>query len=108
MKVAVLTDSESAAGYRLAGMDVAVASDSTEARSVLLRMIQENAYILVAVSEALLPDPYQAVRREMRGRDLPVLLATPSPFSAVAGREEDAEAYIRRLILSTLGHEIKI
>jgi V/A-type H+-transporting ATPase subunit F len=108
MKIAVLTDPESAAGYRLTGLDVAVATDATEARKVLASMIQEDAYVLIAVSEALLPDPYQAAKREMRGRDLPVLLATPSPFCAATGREEDAEAYIRRLILSTMGHEIKI
>jgi V/A-type H+-transporting ATPase subunit F len=108
MKIAVVTDPESAAGYRLAGLHVAVAADATEARKVLSRMIQKDAYILIAVSEALLPDPYQVVKREMRGRDLPVLLATPSPFSAVTRREEDAEAYMRRLILSTMGHEIKL
>ena len=108
MKIAVLTDPESAAGYRLAGLHVAVAADATEARKVLAGMIQEDAYILIAVSEALLPDPYQVVKREMRGRDLPVLLMVPSPFSAVTGREEDAEAYMRRLILSTIGHEIKL
>jgi V/A-type H+-transporting ATPase subunit F len=108
MKIAALTDPESAAGYRLAGLHVAVAADATEARKVLARMIQEGVYGLIAVSEALLPDPYQAVKREMHGRDLPVLLVTPSPFSAVTGREEDAEAYMRRLILSTMGHEIKL
>ncbi len=108
MKIAVLTDSESAAGYRLAGLHVAIAVDATEARRVLSRMIQEDAYILIAVNEELLPDPYQAVKREMRGRNLPVLLITPSPFSAVTAREEDAEAYMRRLILSTMGHEIKL
>jgi V/A-type H+-transporting ATPase subunit F len=108
MKIAVLTDAEFAAGYRLAGLHVAVAGDTAEARKVLARMIQEGDYILIAVSEALLPDPYQAVRREMRGRDLPILLSIPSPFFTVTGREEDAEAYMRQLILSTMGHDIKI
>jgi vacuolar-type H+-ATPase subunit F/Vma7 len=108
MKIAALTDSESAAGYRLAGLHVAIAADATEARKVLSRMIQEDVYILIAVSEQLLPDPYGAVRREMRGRDLPVLLTTLSPFSAVTEKKEDAEAYMRQLILSTIGHEVKI
>ena len=106
MKIAVLTDAESAAGYRLAGLHVTVAADAAEARKVLARMIQEDDYILIGVSEALLPDPYQVVKREMRGRDLPVLLATASPLSAVTA--EDAEAFMRRLILSTMGHEIKL
>jgi len=108
MKIAVVADPESAAGYHLAGLHVAVATDAAEARKVLARMIQEDSYILIAVSEALLADPYQALKREMRGRDLPVLLATPSPCSAVTEKSQDAEAYIRRLVLSTIGHEIKL
>ncbi len=108
MKIAVLTDPESAAGYRLTGLHVAIAGDSTEARNVLAHMVEEGDIILIAVNEALLPDPYEAVKRQMRGRDLPVLLSSPAPFSAVAGREEDAETYMRRLILSTIGHEIKL
>ena len=108
MKIGVLTDPESAAGYRLAGLHVIVAEDATEAQKVLARMIQEDTYALIAVSSGLLPDPYQAVRREMRSRTLPVLLSTPSPLAAGAGEGEDAEAYVRRLIVATMGYEIKI
>ena len=107
MKIGVLTDSESAAGYRLAGLDVAFAADAAEATKKLARMIQEGSYVLIAVSESLLPDPYQVVRREMRGRDLPILLVAPSLFSAVT-EGEDAEAYMRRLVVSAIGHEIKV
>jgi vacuolar-type H+-ATPase subunit F/Vma7 len=71
-------------------------------------MIEEGDYILIGVSETLLPDPYQTVKREMRGRDFPILLSVPSPFSAVTEKGQDAEAYIRRLVLSTIGHEIKL
>ena len=105
MKIAVMTDPESATGYRLAGLQTAVSADEAEAREVLVRMIQEGDYILIGVSEKLLPDLYQAVKREMRGRDLPILLSVPSP---VTGEDKDAEAYMRRLILSTIGHEIKL
>lgn len=108
MKIGVLTDSESAAGYRLAGLDVIVATDATEAQKALARMIQEDTYALIAVSSGLLPDPYQAVKREMRSRTLPVLLSTPSPFAPAAGEAEDAEAYMRRLIVATMGYEIRI
>jgi V/A-type H+-transporting ATPase subunit F len=105
VKIAVLTDPESATGYRLAGLHAAVAADETEAREVLVRMIQEGDYILIGVSEKLLPDLYQAVKREMHGRDLPILLSVPSP---VTGEGNEAEDYMRRLILSTIGHEIKV
>jgi V/A-type H+-transporting ATPase subunit F len=108
MKIAVVTDTESAAGYRLAGLVVAVAANAAEAGEVLARLVREDAYALIAVSLELLPDPYQPVKREMRGRDLPVLLPAPSIASAVADESEDAEAYMRRLIVETMGYEIKI
>ncbi len=108
MKIGILTDPESGAGYRLAGLGVTVAADAAEAQKVLARMIQEDTYALIAVSSGLLPDPYQAVKREMHGRDLPVLLSAPSPLAAGAGEGEDAEAYMRRLIVATMGYEIKI
>ena len=108
MKIAVLTDAESAGGYRLAGLEAAVAVDAKEAGEVLARLIQEDVYALIAVSEALLPDPYQAVAREMRGRHLPVLLTAPAAVSVLAEEAEDAERYMRRLIIETMGYEIKI
>ncbi len=105
MKIGVLTDSESASGYRLAGLSVTFAEDGTQAREILAHMILEGSYALITVSMALLPDPYQAVKREMRGRDLPVLLPIPSP---APGKSEDAEAYVRRLITATIGYEIRL
>jgi V/A-type H+-transporting ATPase subunit F len=108
IKIAVLTDSESAAGYRLAGWHVGIARDTAEARTVLVRMVQEDAYALIAVSSELLPDPYQAVKREMQGRDHPLLLALPPPGVAAAGEAEDARAYVRQLIMATMGHEIRL
>jgi len=108
MKIAVLTDSESAAGYRLAGLEVVVAEDGEAAAEMLARLVGADAYALIAVNTALVPDPYRAVKREMRGRDFPVLLPTPSIASAVADPGEDAAAYLRRLIVETMGYEIKI
>ncbi len=108
MKIGVVTDPESATGYRLAGLETAVAADSAEAREVLNRMVEEGTYALIAVSEALLADPYRAVWRLMRGRSLPVLLTVPSPDPAKAGEGGDAEGHMQRLILATIGHEVKL
>jgi V/A-type H+-transporting ATPase subunit F len=108
MKIAILTDPESAAGYRLAGLEVAVAEDTAEATERLASLVEEEAYALIAVDVALLQDPYQAVKRQMRGRDLPVLLPAPSILSALKEGGEEAEAYMRRLIIETMGYEIKL
>jgi len=108
MKIAVLTDSESAAGYRLAGLEVIVAAVGETAEDMLIRLVHEDVYAMIVVNTALIPDPYRSVKREMRGRDLPVLLPTASIESALADQGEDAAAYIRRLIVETMGYEIKI
>jgi len=107
VKIAVLTDPESAAGYRLGGLEVALAHDEAEARETLARMVQTDDYALIIVNMTLLPDPYQAVAREMRHRDLPVLLPAPAHRSAVAAGE-DAEKYMRQMIKDTMGYEIKL
>ncbi len=108
MKIAVLTDAETAAGYRLGGLEVALAHDPAEAREVLARLIEAEDYALIIVSMTLLPDPYQAVKREMRNRDLPVLLAAPSHRIAVTIASDDAKNYMRELIRDTMGYEIKL
>ena len=108
MKIAVLTDPESASGYRLGGLEVALAHDPAEARGVLARLIQSEDYALIIVNMTLLPDPYQAVKKELRGRVFPVLLAAPCQRVPLAVAGEDAEAYLRKLIKETMGYEIKL
>ena len=108
MKIAVLTEVESAAGYRLAGLEVIVAADGAAAEKMLVRMVQADDYALIAINEALIPDPYRTVKREMHGRDVPVLLPIPSIASALADRGEDTKAYMKRLIVETIGYEIRI
>jgi V/A-type H+-transporting ATPase subunit F len=108
VKIAVLTDPESAAGYRLGGLEVALAHDPAEAREVLIRLVQTGDYALVIVNMTLLPDPYRALKRELRGRDLPVLLAAPAHRIAVIVAAEDATAYMRQMIKETMGYDIKL
>jgi vacuolar-type H+-ATPase subunit F/Vma7 len=108
MKIAVLTDPEAAAGYRLGGLEVAPARNADEAREVLARLIKAEDYALIIVSMDLLPDPYQAVMREMRGRDFPVLLPAPVSRGAVRMAGEDAEQHLRQMIRETMGYDIKL
>jgi V/A-type H+-transporting ATPase subunit F len=108
VKIAILTGPESAAGYRLAGLEVAMANDQAEARQVLTRLVESEDYALIIVNDWLVPDPYQVVKRQMRKRDLPVLLAAPPHRAAVVSTGEAAEAYMRQIIKETMGYEIKL
>ena len=105
-RVVVLTDAETATGYRLAGVEVRV-SEAGDAASALDSLIEEDAYGLVIVDEGLVSDPVASSERAMRGRDLPVLLPVPS-LSAAFGEGADATAYMKDLVRSAIGFDIKM
>jgi len=106
-RVAVLADSETATGYRLAGVEVIVATPETAAGE-LERLVTSNSFGLVAVDTSLLADPAQAVERAMRGRDLPILLPIPSLKDAFSAETVDAKAYMGKLVRDTIGFDIKL
>ncbi|HKI55999.1 MAG TPA: V-type ATP synthase subunit F [Trueperaceae bacterium] len=105
-KMVVLTDSETAVGFRLAGVEVReVAAD--EAKDVLEELIAADDYGLLVVDEGLIPDPIAASERAMRGRELPVVLPLPSLGQAF-GEEDDAVSYMKSLVRNAIGFDIKL
>ena len=102
----ILTDSETATGYRLAGVEVRE-SAREDAMSALEELITSDEYGLLVVDEGLVPDPVGASSRVMRGRDLPVILPVPS-LSAAFGEGDDAEAYMKELVRNAIGFDIKL
>jgi V/A-type H+-transporting ATPase subunit F len=104
--MAVLTDGETATGFRLAGVEVLEANVDTAVKT-LEAAIQTNQYGLIALDESVIADPAKALERAMRGRELPVLLPMPSLSFAFA-ENQDAKAYMRELVRSTIGFEIKL
>lgn len=106
MKIGVLTDAETASGFRIAGLE-AVTTTADDAAKKLIEMIQSNQYALVAVDQSLLPDPTKATERVMRGRSAPVLLSLPNLLDIFTGGG-DAKAYMRQLVKETIGFDIKL
>lgn len=105
-KMAILTDGESATGFRLAGVEVLEATADTAIKT-LEAAIQSNQFGLIAIDESIVADPSKAMERQMRGRDLPVLLTIPS-LAVAFGDSVDAKAYMRSLVRSTIGFDIKL
>ncbi len=105
-RMLVLTDSETAIGYRLAGVEVRE-SVPEEAQRALEEVIESGDYGLVVVDEGLIKDPARASERAMRGRDLPVILSVPS-LGATFGDDSDAVAYMKDLVRSAIGFDIKL
>ena len=105
-RVVILTDSETATGYRLAGVEVREA-DREGASAALEDLITNGDYGLLVVDEGLVPDPVGASERLMRGRELPVILPVPS-LAAAFGEGDDAESYMSELVRNAIGFDIKL
>ncbi|MEZ4607110.1 MAG: V-type ATP synthase subunit F [Deinococcales bacterium] len=106
-KLLVLTDSETATGFRLAGCEVRE-STQAEAQKQLEAIILSDSYGLVIVDEGLIPDPNKASERLMRGRSLPVILPMPSLGAAFDDSSDDAVGYMKQLVRSAIGFDIKL
>lgn len=102
-RVAVVTDPETATGFRLAGADVFEA-EQPRGLVVVLRELVRGEYGLVAVNEALLEGVEEDVARLLRGRDLPVIV----PFPAARAQLESGEEYIARLVKEHIGFYVKL
>jgi V/A-type H+-transporting ATPase subunit F len=105
-KVLVVTDAETAIGFRLAGVET-LETSREGALGALEGVILSDDYGLVVVDEALVADPVRAMERVMRGRDLPVLLPMPG-LSAAFDHDADATAYMKDLVRSAIGFDIKL
>jgi V/A-type H+-transporting ATPase subunit F len=105
-KMLIVTDAETAIGFRLAGVET-LASDRDGVARDLERIILGDGYGLVVVDEGLMADPVKAMERVMRGRDLPVLLPMPG-LSAAFDHEADATRYMKELVRSAIGFDVKL
>jgi V/A-type H+/Na+-transporting ATPase subunit F len=102
-KVAVITDPETATGFRLAGVEVREA-DSPERALDLIREFANAGYGLLAVNEDLLRGTDDARTRLLRGRDLPLIV----PLPPARANLESGEAYISRLVKEHIGFAVKL
>mgnify|MGYP003933021333 FL=1 len=102
-RVAIVTDPETATGFRLAGVEVREAT-SPQAALEALRMLISLDYGIIAVNEALLDSIVEDLRREMRERDLPIIIPIPAPRAKV----ESGEDYIARLVKEHIGYYVKL
>jgi V/A-type H+/Na+-transporting ATPase subunit F len=102
-KVAVITDAETATGFRLAGVEVREA-DTPERALELIREYTAAGYGLIAVNEDLLHGTEDARTRLMRDRDLPLIV----PLPPARAHLESGEAYISRLVKEHIGFAVKL
>lgn len=102
-KLGIITDSETATGFRLAGAEVREAANPHEALEHLRDFVRLD-YGLVAVNEALLQGTEEERARLLRDRDLPIIVPFPAPQVEI----ESGEAYVARLVKEHIGFYVKL
>jgi len=106
-RLLVVTDSETATGFRLAGCEV-LETNASAVQKQLDEIISSERYGLVIVDQGLIADPNKATERAMRGRALPVILPMPSLGTAFDEGSDDSVEYMKQLVRSAIGFDIKL
>lgn len=108
-RIAVITDSDTALGFRLAGVDAFDVSSGRDAEVLIERFLRNREYEIVAYSEEYLPYLSDSLKKRVEESTLPVFISVPSVISLKDGREgEREEEYIARVLQRALGFYVKI
>lgn len=102
-RVVVITDPETATGFRLAGVEVREVTSPQQTLEQLRSMVTQD-YGVVAINQDLMKGLDDDVNRLMRGRDTPIII----PFPAPKAHMETGEDYIAKLVKEHIGFYVKL
>ncbi len=105
-KLLVLTDPETAIGFRLAGLDPIEASSEEEAAGRLLAFLASGEPAVLVYNEEYrlaLPEQSQAALDTSLA---PIFFAIPSRRAGRPG--QPPETYVARLLRRTIGYQVKL
>ncbi|MDP2181255.1 MAG: V-type ATP synthase subunit F [Actinomycetota bacterium] len=105
-KLVVLTDSDTADGFRLAGVDVEVADSSDLARKKLSALIDDESSGIIAVNERMMAVIDERTQRKIDSIYRPIVISLPIREKLEVG--EDHRAYLSRLIRRAIGFDITL
>lgn len=100
-KVVVITDSESATGFRLAGSDVMEAEDAMEASRLLSSLIHEEETGIIAVREDYLTNLDKSLYEQVERCYHPVIISIPAPRKG-----DEVSGYVERLLRRAIGYNV--
>lgn len=105
-KLVVLTDADTADGFRLAGVDVTVAESPEEARKALSSLVDDDDSGIIAVNERLMSGIDERLRKKIDSIYRPIVVSLPIREKLEIG--EDHRAYLSRLIRRAIGFDITL
>jgi V/A-type H+-transporting ATPase subunit F len=105
-KLLVLTDSDTADGFRMAGVDVVVVDSPEEARKNLAALVDTDSSGIIAVNERLMTGVDERLRKKIDSIYRPIVVSLPIREKLELG--EDHRAYLSRLIRRAIGFDITL
>ncbi|HOJ97739.1 MAG TPA: V-type ATP synthase subunit F [Methanospirillum sp.] len=100
-KVIVITDPESATGFRLAGSDVMEAEDSLQASRVLSSLLHEEEAGIIAIGEDFLANLDKTLYEQVERCYHPVIIPIPAPRKG-----DEVSGYVERLLRRAIGYNV--
>ncbi len=104
--VVILTDPETADGFRLAGARVLVAESPAAAQDVLVGLLDDEGTGIVAVNEAFMAAASERTRRRIESMYRPIVV--PLPVRETVSMPSDRLARLARLIRRAVGFDITL
>jgi V/A-type H+-transporting ATPase subunit F len=100
-KFVIVTDSDRASGFRLAGVEVLEAETSEEAKKVIPPLLYKDDIGIVAVNEEYMLSLDEKLMDRIEKMHRPLIIPIPSK-----SRELDRRSYIERLLRKAIGYNI--
>jgi V/A-type H+-transporting ATPase subunit F len=102
-KFVVVTDPESAPGFRLAGVEVLEAQNQEEAKKIITSLIFKDDTGIVAVSQDFLATLDEKFMEKIEKTYRPIIIPIPSRVRGL-----DQTGYMERLLRRAIGYNIVI
>ena len=100
-KLVIVTDSDRASGFRLAGAEVYEADDMEEARTTIPPLLHKDDIGIVAVNEEYMLGLDEKLMDRIEKMHRPLIIPIPSKK-----KEVDRRTYIERLLRKAIGYNI--
>lgn len=100
-KFVIVTDSDRASGFRLAGAEVFEARDVEEAKDIIPPLLHKDDIGIVAVNEEYMLSLDEKLMDRIEKMHRPLIIPIPSK-----SRELDRRSYIERLLRKAIGYNI--
>lgn len=105
-KVVILTDPDTADGFRLAGVDVFEVEDADEAKREISRLLEDDRTGILAVNESFLAGLDERIQQRIESTYRPIVVSLP--VKAKMGAIGDRKAFLARLVHRAVGFDVTL